>query len=181
MKSIQWIFALAVVLIAIGAGRTVAQALSEPAAKLSAANIFTNDLEASARFYTDILGFTRGKVRTLESPETRAVYGASVGADALYLTLLPAEFDRENPVLATLNLIQIGDAVAAKKDSAKSASSQGVLLAFRVSGIREIEQRVQASDVPIVTPLAASETGKSMTMTILDPSGVRLYLYAYER
>jgi len=41
-------------------------------------------------------------------------------------------------------------------------------------------RRAESLATPVVTPVLPSETGKSVTVTMLDPNGVRVYLYSYD-
>lgn len=152
-----------------------------PTARLSGTTIVASSLDKSIHFYTHILGFRETKIRQLDAPASRAVYGIASDAKVLYVPLLPTEFTRDNPYLSSLNLIHIPDAKPSTKeiDSNRQPAISEIILAYRVTNLEEILRRVEAEKVPVVTPYEPSATGKSFTLTILDPDGVRVHLYEY--
>ncbi|MEM1229435.1 MAG: VOC family protein [Pseudomonadota bacterium] len=158
----------------------------EAGARLSGTTIITGNLERSVAFYTDVLDFETTRVRPLEAEASRAVYGLPEGREARYTTLLPKGFDRDNPQRSSLNLLELKDwrrqqigRGARSKPHRKPALGE-IVLAFSVPDVAAIAERAAIFRAPIVTPLARSASGRSMTLTLLDPNGVRVHLYSYQ-
>ncbi len=148
-------------------------------AKLSGAAFVTKNLEASVKFYTSFLGFKVHKRITIDSPAGIAPFGLSGDKKLRYVALLPAEWSVEKPYFPGLNFIEIIEAEANPfSQGAKRKSMEGeVMKAYSVVGLVEIADQMKKEKVPIVTPLAPSATGKSMTLTVIDPNGIRVQLY----
>jgi len=154
----------------------------EPEARLSGTTIITTDLETSMRFYTHVLGFRETRIRELSGSANLSVYGlADTSKPVRYTALLPAEWSEDNVYLSSLNLVEIGTASpSALEDNVKRAPLQSeIILAYRVENIDEIMRRAESLDTPVVAPVTPSASGKSVTVTMLDPNGVRVYLYNY--
>lgn len=150
-------------------------------ARLSGTTITTSDFETTVRFYVDLLGFKETRRRALEAPASRGVFGLTDQANVMYAALTPHEWTQDNPYLSSLNVVvvptDLSDGVA--RETGRRPYQGEVTLAYRVTGLEQIHEQVVANGVPVVTPLATSATGRSRTLTILDPNGVRIHLYEY--
>ncbi len=154
----------------------------EPEARLSGTTIITTDLETSIRFYTHVLGFRETRIRQLSGSANLSLYGLTdADATVRYTALLPAEWSEDNVYLSSLNLVEIDSASPSllTGDVERAPVQSEVVLAYRVENIDEIMRRAESLDTPIVAPVLPSATGKSVTVTMLDPNGVRVYLYSY--
>lgn len=152
-----------------------------PTAQLRSASFVTHDIEASVAFYTEYLGYKVLGRSEITAPKSRAVVGAVAEGTVRYASLAPAMWSRENSDYAGLSFIEIRDAGASPFDQDPTRPSRAAepILAHRVTNIDEIARRMAADDVPIVTPLGPSGSGKSRSMAVLDPNGLRVELYEY--
>ncbi|MDJ0709494.1 MAG: VOC family protein [Woeseiaceae bacterium] len=175
------LFALLVPII-FGSSAFSQEHLPEPQARLSGTTIVTSDLEQSVHFYSTLLGFRETRIRQLTGSANLAVYGISdEDATVRYTALLPAEWSKDNVYLSSLNFVEIVGAVssAQERDADRAPMQSEIILAYRVENIEEILRRAKALETPIVSPVLPSESGKSVTATMLDPNGIRVYLYEY--
>lgn len=155
---------------------------NRPEARLSGTTIITDDIEQSINFYTQVLGFRETRIRELAGEANLSVYGVvDSEATARYTALLPAEWSKENVYLSSLNLVEIASASPSEqpRDITRFPRRSEIVLAYRVENIEEIIRRASAMDTPIIAPLSPSASGKSVTITMFDPNGVRIYLYSY--
>ena len=149
--------------------------------KLSGTAFVTKSLEASIKFYVDILGYKELGRRNLEDARSLSNFGIANGGSALYVSLAPAAFSRENRNFSTLNFVEIQDAEenVLRQDPNRSPVASETMTAYVVTGLDEIERKIKAAGIPIVAPLALSGTGRSRTLSVLDPNGVRVQFYEY--
>ncbi len=150
-------------------------------AKLSGTAFVTKNLEASIKFYVDILGYKELGRRNLEDARSLSNFGIVNGGSALYVSLAPAAFSRENRNFSTLNFVEIQDAEenVLQQDPNRGPVASETMTAYVVTGLDEIERKIKAAGIPIVAPLALSGTGRSRTLSVLDPNGVRVQFYEY--
>lgn len=151
------------------------------ASRLNSASIVVADMDRSIAFYEDILGYKLLGRRIVEEEKSLQVLGASGEAKVEYAALVPEGWKRENPNASGIGLVYIPDAQGAHYDSnAERRSRVGeLILAHRVSHIEDIHAKVVARNIPIVAPLSKSGSGRSTSMSILDPDGVRIEMYEY--
>lgn len=152
-----------------------------PTAQLRSASFVTHDIEASVAFYTEYLGYKVLGRSDITAAKSRAVVGAVSDSTVRYVSLAPAMWSRENSDFAGLSFIEIPDAEGSPFDQNPKRASRAAepILAHRVTNIDEIARRMAADEVPIVTPLGPSGSGKSRSMAVLDPNGLRVELYEY--
>jgi len=109
------------------------------------------------------------------------VLGASEESIVEYAALAPEGWTRDNPNASGIGLIQISDVDGTLfyKDPERRSKIGEFILAHRVSDITAIHDRVVEQGIPIVAPLSVSGSGKSTSMSILDPDGFRIEMYEY--
>lgn len=160
-------------------GAAVQEPSEDVVTYLSGATYVTNDLQASLDFYKSYLGFREGRTRTLDDDSSRAIFGLEDGATVLYATLLPTNFSSERRDFTTLNFAEVRSAHSSpfkNSDSRKAIYGEPVM-AFSVTQLENIESRMRANGIIVIDALKLSPTGRSMTLTVLDPNGVRIQLY----
>ena len=174
-------------LLLLGWGFCTVTAQSEPtkdisiSSKLSGTAFVTKNLEASLSFYIDIVGYKELGRRKLGDPRSLSNFGISTADSALYVSLAPAAFSKENRNFSTLNFIEVNNAKENQLDlNPKRRPLQGeTMTAYVVTGLDEIARKIKAAGIPIVAPLALSGTGRSRTLSVIDPNGVRVQFYEY--
>ncbi|WP_298503840.1 VOC family protein [uncultured Maribacter sp.] len=153
---------------------------SEISATVSGMTFVTKDLESSILFYTKFLGFTVRKRIKIDTPEGLANFGVKGDQELDYVGLVPAEFSEDNIIMG-INFIEITEALDGpllqKENRNPIAGEQ--MIAFSVQSLLEIEKQMQAANIPLIAPITPSATGKSMTLTVLDPNGIRIHMYEY--
>lgn len=172
---------LALTLIALFAGsaNVVTQA-AEPA-RLSGTTITTTKLEATVSFFVELLGFREVGRRQLDAPASLSVFGIGTEESVRYVSLVPGDWSRDRPYqFSGVNLVElVRDAESADPEPMREPRAGEITLAYSVSGLTAIRRRVLERGDPIVTPFAQSGTGRSMTLTVLDPNGIRVHLYEF--
>lgn len=169
---------LATFLIACTAQSTEEKPVS---ATLRSASMVTNDLEKSAAFYIDYLGYRELGRSEVTADKSRQVVGAT-GTDAVgYISLVPAGWSKETPENAGISFVEMpkADASPFDQNGARPARAGELILAHRVTNIDEIERRMRADGVTFVAPLGLSGSRKSRSMAVLDPNGMRVEMYEY--
>lgn len=153
----------------------------EITAHLSGTAFVTTDVDASVEFYAAVLGYQERGRRNLSSEATTSVFGVPAGTSLEYVVMVPAEFSETNPNFPGLNFVGISDTTALDlpQNHERPPKSGELVLAFEVTNLEAIQRKVSERDIPIITPRALSATRKSETLTILDPNGIRVQLYAY--
>ena len=152
-----------------------------PTAQLRSASFVTRDLDASVAFYTEYLGYQELGRSEITAEKSRQVVGATGDGAVRYVSLAPAMWTREDNAYAGLSFIEIRTANDSPFDQNAQRASRGgeLILAHRVTNIEEIARRMAENDVPIVAPLGLSGSGKSRSMAVLDPNGIRVEMYEY--
>lgn len=150
---------------------------------LRTASFVTNDIEACIEFYETLLGYHVLGDSTITAEKSRRVVGAT-GERAVkrYVAMAPRGWTIENQDLrGGVSFIEIEGAEASpfNQDGARASRAGELILAHRVTNIEEIAKRAAALGAPIVAPLGKSGSGKSMSMAVLDPNGVRVEMYEY--
>lgn len=162
-----------------------ASAEEKPAVEgtLRSASFVTNDIDACVEFYTQLLGYTVLGESTITAGKSRQVVGATGERKVTrYVSMGPAGWTIENPdERAGVSFIEIegADATPFDQDGGRASRAGELVLAHRVKNIAEIARRVEALGVPVVAPLGKSGSGKSISMAVLDPNGVRVEMYEY--
>jgi len=149
--------------------------------KLSGKAFVTNDLDVSIDFYSRFLGFEVVRRFELTAPASKSIYGITGDERIEYAALIPAGWPLDTPNLSGLNFAQIEGAENSlvTEDKKRNPFYGEFILTYEVRELAEIEREMKSAGVPIVTPLAPSGTGKSMTLTVLDPNGLRVHFYEY--
>lgn len=171
--------ALTLVLIVAGAGTVFPE--SATPARLSGTTITTTDLEATVRFFVELLGFREAGRRQLDAPASLAVFGMSADRPVRYVSLVPGEWSEDDPYrFSGVNIVELApQAEEADLAPLRPPIAGEITLAYSVTGLEAIKERVIERADPIVTPFAKSGTGRSMTLTVLDPNGIRVHLYEF--
>ncbi len=162
-------------------GETTRLTRTPPTAQLRSASFVTLDLDASVAFYTTYLGYKELGRSEITAGKSRQVVGATGTDTVRYVSLAPADWSRENSTYAGISFIEIPSAAASPFDQNGTRPSRAgeLVLAHRVSNIDEIARRMRAADVPIIAPLGLSGSGRSRSMAVLDPNGIRVEMYEY--
>lgn len=152
----------------------------EMTATLSGMAFVTKDLETSIKFYTEFLGFKVRKRIKINTPGGLANFGVTGDKELNYVSLVPAEFSEEKPILG-INFIEIHEAASTPfaQEGKRTPIAGEQMMAFSVKSLKKIEKHMQKAGIPIVAPLTPSATGKSMTLAVLDPNGIRIQMYEY--
>jgi pimeloyl-ACP methyl ester carboxylesterase/catechol 2,3-dioxygenase-like lactoylglutathione lyase family enzyme len=164
----------AVALVALAATSSIAVA-STPAAEppvVRRTTLVVHDLDASIRFYRDVLGYTvwlrnDGKVSAESLPSN-----AAVGAASRF-----AIMKGRHPWLGMVGLLQYGDARAVPPPPASVGPGDAILM-LEVRDLEAIHARMKAAGTPILRPPRTTEVtgagGAKWTATFLfawDPDG----------
>ena len=178
-------FILAFLIMALSASYSSARADDGAAVEgtLRSASFVTNDMEASIAFYTELLGYHVLGDSTITAEKSRQVVGAVGDRKVLrYVSMAPKGWTIENQDLrAGVSFIEIEGAAPTPfdQDGTRASRAGELILAHRVTNIKEIARRAEEMGVPVVAPLGKSGSGKSMSMALLDPNGVRVEMYEY--
>lgn len=150
-------------------------------AHLSGTAFVTTKLDASVEFYKSILGYVERRRVQIDSEATTSVFGADPGTVVDYVVLVPAQFSEEAPAFPGLNFVgfSVDASLDLPLDPKRAPRGSELVMAFEVTGLDKIHEKVERDGIPVVTPIALSATGKSRTITILDPNGYRVQLYEY--
>lgn len=153
----------------------------EPVAELRSASFVTQDLDASVEFYTTYLGYRVLGRSEITAEKSRRVVGAKGDETVRYASLAPSKWTKENSAYAGVSFIEIEGAPASPfdQDAGRASRAGELVLAHRVWNIDEIAKRMAENGVPVVAPLGLSGSGKSRSMAVLDPNGVRVEMYEY--
>ena len=170
---------VAVALIAIASAGAAAQ--EQPTGNLRSASFVTRDLDRSVDFYRRYLGYKELGRSEITAPKSRQVVGAKREETVRYVSLAPSMWTREDNRYAGISFIEIKSAQASPfdQDGARASRAAELVLAHRVTNIDEIARRMAEDGVPIVAPLGLSGSGKSRSMAVLDPNGIRVEMYEY--
>ena len=150
---------------------------------LRSASFVTNDIDACIAFYSDLLGYHVIGDSTITAEKSRMVVGAHGDRKVLrYVSMAPTGWTIENQDLrAGVSFIEIEGAAATPfdQDASRPSRAAELILSHRVKNIDEIARRAEAMGIPFITPLGKSGSGKSTSMAVLDPNGVRVEMYEY--
>lgn len=161
--------------------------------RLANATFITRDLNATLAFYRDLLGYQVLAVSPITDPKSRATVGALVDEDVRIAYLAPAgwqspESGEASPSMAFdadsragLGFIEVPSATESGLGTSgqRQARAGEAILAHRVTGLAEIARRLSEAGATIVQPYGPSGSGRSMSMAVLDPGGMRIELYEY--
>jgi len=148
--------------------------------RLSGNAFVTDDLDASIDFYTKFLDFE--VVRRFDlTAASKEIYGVNGDEKIEYAALKPAGWPLDTPGLSGLNFAQVttADENPIARNEQRVPYYGEFILTYEVRDIENIASEMRTAGVPIVTELSPSATGKSMTLTFLDPNGIRVHLYDY--
>lgn len=152
-----------------------------PTAQLRSASFITRDLDASVSFYVTYLGYKELGRSEISADKSRQVVGVIGDGTVRYVSLAPAMWSAEDNMYAGISFVEIPGAVESPfdQDGARPSRAGELVLAHRVSNIDEIERRIRKAGIPIVAPLGLSGSGRSRSMAVLDPNGIRVEMYEY--
>lgn len=152
-----------------------------PTANLRSASFVTQHLDASVAFYTGYLGYKVLGRSEISAEKSRQVVGAKGDETVRYVSLAPSMWTREDNKYAGISFIEIATAEPSPfdQDGERASRAGELVLAHRVTNIDEIARRMAADGVPVVAPLGLSGSGKSRSMAVLDPNGIRVEMYEY--
>ena len=153
------------------------------AATLRSASFVTKDLDACIAFYRDLLGYHILGEREITAEKSRQVVGAtSPDSTVRYVSMAPRGWTLDAPdERAGISFIEIDSAESSPfdQDGERASRAGELVLAHRVQNIEEIAKRAAAMGIPVVASLSPSGSGRSMSMALLDPNGIRVELYEY--
>jgi len=178
-------FAFALLGSILFSGFHIACAEPEPVVEgtLRSASFVTNDIDACIAFYSQLLGYAVIGDSIISAGKSRQVVGATGDRKVTrYVSMAPKGWTIENQDLrAGVSFIEIEGAAPSPfdQDGARPSRAGELVLAHRVTNIEDIARRAEALGTPIVAPLGKSGSGKSMSMAVLDPNGVRVEMYEY--
>jgi len=154
---------------------------AELTARISSSSIVTAKLDETIAFYEKYLGYKTLQRKTITETKSLKVIGAGDQSEVRYATLVPAHWSKETPNMAGINLMEIPEIKRSPfSQNVKRVSRAGEpILSHRVTNIEEINRRVLADGIPVVAALSKSGSGRSMSMSILDPNGIRIEMYEY--
>ncbi len=162
-------------------GETTQLTRTPPTGQLRSASFITRDLDASVSFYTTFLGYKELGRSEIAAEKSRQVVGATVAGTVRYVSLAPAIWSREDSAYAGISFVEIPGAMASPFDQngARPSRAGELVLAHRVSNIDEIARLIKKAGIPIVALLGLSGSGRSRSMAVLDPNGIRVEMYEY--
>lgn len=170
-------------IIAIGQMFSVASAQDndDPTTILRSASFVTRDLDKTVAFYTELLGYKVLGQSEITAEKSRQVVGAKGTETVRYVSLAPAAWTKEDNKYAGISFIEIRGAKASPfdQDPTRPSREAELVLAHRAVNINEIARRAAEAGIPVVAPLGLSGSGKSKSMALLDPNGIRVELYEY--
>ncbi len=155
--------------------------LPEISTRLSATTFLTKDIDATIQFYVDILGFKEYRRFEIKDKNSLAVFGLTDIEKVDYISLVPTEWSEENRSQPGINVVALPNAQRSMydQDVERTPFASELIMAFSVTGLRKIEPKMRDAGIQVIVPLSPSATGKSLTLTVLDPNGVRIQLYEY--
>ncbi|GIL41863.1 hypothetical protein TMPK1_41000 [Rhodospirillales bacterium TMPK1] len=164
-----------------GASSRPAQADAGPAGTIVLRRVMqiSRDLDASIAFYRDALGLTVLERRDLSSPELARGLGADPAAKITSVVLGTAHARIDGGELhgAVLTLVKIDDPKLGRMThprGGKGAMGESVL-SFRVTDLAAVESKLRAAKATIT---AVRREGGQQQLTVMDPDGTRILLYA---
>lgn len=150
-------------------------------ATLSGTVFVTKNLEKSIQFYTNFLGFKEYKRIVLDTPSGVEPFGFSGDKKLNYVSLVPAVWSKDNRNFPGLSFIEVidGETNVFSQNGKRQLVQGEIIKGYSVKGLKLIEEKMRKAGVTFVTPMLTSPSGKSLTLTILDPNGVRIQMYEY--
>jgi catechol 2,3-dioxygenase-like lactoylglutathione lyase family enzyme len=152
--------------------------------RVSLANpvLMVKDLDASTRFYTEVLGYEVIGGGEITAEVSRRTVGANRNQRTRSVYLRSARLTERDLPPSGLALIHIADEDLAKleRGSDPEDAVQGeIMLSLVVEGLAEVLQRMKDGGYTILNDLQPSSSGRSMIASALDPNGIRLEMYEY--
>ena len=182
----QSFIALAIIsLFACASSPSVGQTLSsdeanEPIVQTRSSNYFTHDLEATVAFYSELLGLEEAFRSDVAAPKSRESFGIFGDETISVVGFYPPEVDDAAKGFAGIAFFAIeGRTEPLYNLNSENGPVSGVVLAHRVSNVDDIERRMKAAGVTFVSELSLSATGRSRSMTVLDPNGILIEAYEF--
>lgn len=154
---------------------------AEPEVESRTTNFVTHDLDATIKFYTKHLGMEKAYSAEVKSAKARETYGVKGDAKLTVVGLKPPNLSDEKKDYAGFVFVAIEGENKQHVNRAPDylLAVGSLVLSHRVQNIDEIERRMKEAGVPIVSALSSSSTGKSRSMTVVDPNGIRIETYQY--
>ncbi len=148
---------------------------------LSANSFITRDAEASAAFYSKYLGYVVERRTSFPASASGPIYGYFGDEMLDYLVMVPPRWSLEKDEYPGLSFMQLPeiDALPYSDDTKRAGLAGEIVMTFDVEDIQKVHDLLKRDGVQFVSPLTTSMSGKSKTLTVLDPNGVRVYIYGY--
>jgi catechol 2,3-dioxygenase-like lactoylglutathione lyase family enzyme len=146
-------------------------------------NIVVEDIERAVRFYSEVLGLTRGFEKTLEGAWIDKVTGVA-GARALCV-FMEAERKANEPPRTRIELLQFLAPDGAAFEGNSRPNTRGIRhMAFNVDDLDAVIERLQKWGVeiisePVEVPFAVGSLGRKRLFYFYDPEGNLLEAAAY--
>lgn len=173
----------ALLLSAASSPADASDANAEPV-RVSLANpvLMVKDLDASTRFYTEVLGYQVVGGGEITAQVSQRTVGANRNQRTRSVYLRSARLQQRDLPPSGLALIHIADEDLAQMDRGLNPDDavQGeIMLSLVVEGLGEVLQRMKDRGYTILNDLQPSSSGRSMIASALDPNGIRLEMYEY--
>ena len=144
--------------------------------------LMVKDLDASTRFYTEVLGYEVVGGGEITAEVSRRTVGANRKQTTRSVYLRSARLKERDLPPSGLALVYIADGDLAQLDRGSDPDDavQGeIMLSLVVEGLADVLQRMKDGGYTILNDLQPSSSGKSMIASALDPNGIRLEMYEY--
>lgn len=152
------------VLLSLGCSAVFAQETKEPAERFDAVGLVVSDIEASEKFYTEVIGFHKFYEFSLD--EAWADQAGMGNGKALSVKMYRLG---EGPGAAALKLAYFDEAPAKKEVSGIDVEAGVNYLTLWFKDSAEVRQRIEDAGIPIVGEVA----GPGYQLFIVrDPDGV---------
>lgn len=148
---------------------------------LSANSFITKDIDASADFYKKYLGYIEDRRTRFPASLSGKIYGYAGDEMMDFVVLVPPVWTSETdeyPGLSFMEFPQM-ESLPLTHDVNRAGLAGEMVMTFNVEDIEKLYQLLKEDGVEFVSPLTLSASGKSKTLTVLDPNGVRVYIYGY--
>lgn len=146
-------------------------------------NIVVADIERAVRFYSEVLGLTRGFEKTLEGAWIDRVTG--VPAARAFCVFMEAGRESDGKPRTRLELLQFITPEGAAPAENSLPNTRGIRhLAFNVDDLDALIEKLHALNVEIVSepvevPFAVGSLGRKRLFYFYDPEGNLLEAAAY--
>ena len=140
------------------------------------------DLDASVKFYSEIMGYEIVESGEIEADVSKRTVGATRDQVTRSVYMRSAELqDRDLPP-SGIALIYIEDDTLPQMERGadpEDAVQGEIMLSLVVEGLDELIARMKAAGHTVLNDPQPSASGKSRIASAVDPSGIRLEMYEY--